>query len=1045
MGAFMEFRLLGPGEVRSGDQLRPISAPRLWCILVSLLMTPGVPVPHETLVDRLWGTQPPAKALEDLRAYVSRLGRLLRDVADDDTRLVAQSHGYALAVDPQAVDLHRFRLLSRQADVMAQSGDNEESIALLRSGNALWRGQALSGIPGDYLARIRASLEEERRAAIVKRIDLELRQGHHAGLIGELGQLTDQHPLDEALLGQRMTALYRAGRQADALTVYREARDRFVDYGFEPGPALSRLHQAILRHDQELSITPVFRRPGRAPQPDTLPPDTGGFVGRTAELGKIIQRSKNDAGPFVDVIEGMPGARKTTLAVNAARQLTARFPDAQLFIDFRNHAPGQIPLRTAEALYLLLEMLEIPAGRIPANVRERAQLWQAELAHRRMIIVLDDIRDLADVRDILPGTGDNLTLITTRHRLTGPPGAASQALDVLPLADAITLFTQVSGQIGEANQVARVVRMCGCLPLAIRISASWLRHQDSPDLSGLLDELTAPAGESDPAGPLGQQIMSAFTISYHELAEEQRVLFRRLGTSPCPETGIHAAATLTGQQPDATQQVLHALVARHLLTEPSPGRYKFHDIIHTYAASCSAQEDPESDRRDASSRLLNYYLHTTEAAAQSIFSGGRRNPGPAGSYSLADPAANTLAGSREWFKMEWRNILLIAEYAAHHEQKRQCADLVDALADFLERNGHWEEAVKAHSLALQASRDLNDYGRAGRAALALSMVELLTGQQEPARGHADEAVELSRRLGDRCGEAAALDQVGIVCHQAAQFRDALAYHQESCDIYREAGAPRGMALALCHAGTAYAALGRLSDTVASFRQAFDLYCQISDKRGEAATLNNIGYAQQELGYYKDAMRNYENALHLLKELDDQQNVAVLLHNTGIIYQYKGDHSRALPIFRRALAIYRALGDVRLQADIYCDIGSSYQYQEHYGEALAHHEKARAMAQDIGERSIQAKATCGIAEAHQGWGRYSAAFDAFQEALQLAREIESPAPEAKALQGMGDTVLHTGRLEAARIYWRQALEIYRQMGVPEATILEIRLETLSASA
>jgi len=316
----VDYRILGPPEVWSAQQLQVVGAPKLWCILASLLMTPGKSVPNEVLVDHLWGVAPPSKALDDLRAYVSRLNRRLRQVADDETRLVAQSHGYALAIDPQSVDLHRFRLFGRQADAMALSSDDERAISLLKAGDELWRGQALAGLPGDWISRMRASLEEERRMAIVKRVDLELRLGHHIELIGELNRLIDQYPLDEAFIGHQVTALYRSGRQADALRVYREAHDSLVDQGIEPSPALVDLHQAILRHDPKLAITPVFRSPGPACQPNTLPSGTDDFIGRAQEIRQITQQSECENGPFIHVIEGMPGVGKTTLAVQIAHR-----------------------------------------------------------------------------------------------------------------------------------------------------------------------------------------------------------------------------------------------------------------------------------------------------------------------------------------------------------------------------------------------------------------------------------------------------------------------------------------------------------------------------------------------------------------------------------------------------------------------------------------------------------------------------------------------------------------------------------------------------
>ena len=1005
-------------------------------------------MPHEVLVDRLWGLNPPAKAAGDLRAYVSRLNRRLRQVADDGTRLVAQSHGYALAVDPQSVDLHRFRSYGRQADALARSGDDEQAISLLQAGDALWRGRALEDLAGDWAARMRAGLEEERRLAIVKRVDLQLRLGCHLELIGELNRLTDDYPLDEALIGHQMTALYRAGRQADALRVYRDAHDCLAAEGIEPSPALAHLHRAILRHDPGLAITPVFRRPGRERQPDTLPPECGDFVGRAEEIRQIIQQSERENGPLIHVIEGMPGVGKTTLAVQAAHRLARRYPDGQLFLDFRAHAPGQMPLRAGEALHRLLEMLGVPAAGIPHGARERANLWQAELVHRRLAVVLDDVGELEEAGPALPVTGDSLIIITSRLRQPPRESATSQVLGVLPIDDAVALFTRVSGrQVSEADQVARAVTMCGRLPLAIWVSACWLRHGNLPGLPELLDELSRLAGGHRLPGSLGQQITSAFEISYQGLSRSQRSLFRCLGISPCEETSVHAAMALTKRGRADVRNELGALLDRHLVTESSPGRYRLHDVIHAYAASRSVEDDTESDRRNATGRLLHYYLETARKTSHAVFAWDGRVPGSGDGSDAGSPAITTLAAGREWLKSEWHNILLLARYAARHEWKQQCADLTDSLAQFLETNGLWDEASEAHSLALQACRDVGDHSRAARAAVRLATVELLTGQQEPALLHANEAVALYRRLGDRCGEAAALDLIGISCYQAARFRAALAHHQESADICRDTGDTHGMALALCHAGMAYSSLGRFTDVVRNFNQALTLYQRIGNKRGQALMLNNIGSAQYEQGLYRDAMRNFEESRRIFQELElgELQNFAVLEHNMGTIRDYKGDHDSALAMYRKAYTTYRAIGDLRLQACVLCDIGSAYQGKEYYEEALAHHERAKSIAERIGERSMYVKALCGIAEAEQGSGRNDAALDTFRQAFGIAREIESPALQARALQGMGNTLLHIKDARSARIYWRQALDIWRQLGAPEAASLEIRLETLSEPA
>jgi DNA-binding SARP family transcriptional activator/tetratricopeptide (TPR) repeat protein len=1008
-------------------------------------MSPGTPVAIESLVDRLWGEDPPAKAREDLRVYVSRLNRSLRQASGGEARIDAQAHGYALLVDPQTVDLHRFRLLRRQADAMALSGDDEQAVTLLRTAEALWRGgQALAGLPGEWVARLRAILEEERRAVIAQRIELELRLGRHGMLAGELHRLTDEYPLDEKLIGHQMTALYRSGRQADALRVYREARDRLIDEGVEPVPALAALQQAILRHDPELTLTPVFH-PGQERQPDTLPPDIDGFVGRTDELRHIDEKSEHGNGPLIQLIEGMPGVGKTALAIRAAHLLAGRYPNAQLFLNFHTHDPTQVPVRPADAVYGLLRMLDVPTNRIPTGVREQAEVWQAELARRRLIIVLDDVRDLEEIRPLLPRTGDSLTIVTSRRRHWRHDGIRSLTLRALPVNDAITLFTLVGGQASDADQVTRAVKLCGCLPLAIRVTASRLRHGKLSGLTELLDELSTRDEQPSFAGPVSRDIMPVFDASYHGLSTSQRRLFRYLGISPCADTSIHAAMALTGKKLSATQAAIRALVDHHLLTESSPGRFQFHDVTHSYAAARSARDDPESDQRAAIASLLSYYLHTVRKA--SAITGIRKDEDspPADSVGYATPAMDTADAARKWLESEWRNILLAAGYAAGHEWKRQCADLTDALAEFLEVSGHWDAAIEAHALALQACRDLDDAPRAARAVCELSLANLRAGRQEEALQHATEAAGLFRRLGDRRGEAAALDRIGIVHRLSARFRDSLAHHQESTEIYQAIGDLHGMARALCHTGSAYSSLGRYREGTKCLNQALALCRQIGNKRYEAIALNNIGAVQQEQGYHRDAVSNYQESFRIFEEIDGQPNMAISYHNMAHIHQYKGDHEKALATYRRVLSIYRSIGDLRDQAHVFCDIALVYEDKGHHDEALAHHEKAASTAQEIGDRYLCAKALCGMADTHRGSGRHQSALEVYQKALKLAREIEAPLMEAKALQGMGDTLLPMQGPETARIYWRQALDLYQQMGVLEATNMEIRLDTLGESA
>src|SRR5215467_345063 len=286
----MEFRALGPIELWSAGQRQDLGTARARCILAILLLTPRTIVPVEALIDRLWDTRPPPKARESLSAYIARVRASLRQAVGDGVRLAGRDRGYLLDVDPDAVDLHQFRSLRRRADALATAGDYDQAAALLHEADGLWRGPALAGIPGDWVTRMRDSLEEERRAAILERVECELELGRHADLVGELHHLLAQYPLDETFIAHQMAALYGSGRPGDALNLYRETRARLVDeQGTEPGPLLSDLHQRIMRRDPQLGVRPADRHLDRVPQPDTLPPETVEFVGRSEELGMLIE------------------------------------------------------------------------------------------------------------------------------------------------------------------------------------------------------------------------------------------------------------------------------------------------------------------------------------------------------------------------------------------------------------------------------------------------------------------------------------------------------------------------------------------------------------------------------------------------------------------------------------------------------------------------------------------------------------------------------------------------------------------------------------
>lgn len=1030
----MEFKVLGPPELCGGPRDAKLT-PQLWGVLASLLMAEGRPVPVDDLADHLWGWDSSPMAAATIRTYISRINKLL---ALEGIRINSRRGGYQLMTDPQDVDLHRYHSLRRQAESVAESGDLDHAAALLRAADELWRGPLLMGLSGEWVAARRKALDDERHEAVKLRIRLDLNLGRQRLILGELRELSARYPFDEEIARVMAIALYRLGRQADALRAAREISERFAEAGIDPSPELREVHSQILRGDSSLGVTPAYRSPDR-PQPNTLPPESPGWVGRTEETERLAADHGGNAPVFAAVV-GMAGVGKSALAVHVAHLMASRYPDAQLFVPFpqQGDAGG-----VAEVLQRLLRMLGVPAVRIPMGADERARLWQAEIAHRRAVVVLDDVPDPEQVRLIVPVGGDSLTIATSRHRGSWP---GQQVLNLEPLGDkdSVTLLRRVAGPAADQDpgKVALAASLCAGLPLAIRVAGGKLQDGDLNDLDGLIGDLRdIHAGHGDDA-EYGHQIFSAFEYSYRQLTAEGRRMFRLLGGAcPCADFGLDAVAALTGQDKADVADGIDALVGRCLLERGSAGRFRFHAVIRSYAAVRCRQEEPGSERRRAVGRLIQHYSDTLKAAAAADYTSPRQTGPVSGEESSQFPDPGS---AHAWLEAEWRSILLTARYAAGHERLEQCADLIHSLAGFLQAAGYWAEAIPAYEAALHAGRTLADPSRAARAALDLSAAYRRTGDGEKARRYAEEALAAYSSLGNQHGQATALDQLGLVCKTLGRVRDALAYHQEAADLYREANDSCGVGRAVMRAAVSLGMLGRHADETHGLEQALGLLQEAGDQRGVAMCLNNLGAVLEDRGLHRDAVAHYEQTIAIFSETRERQNMTLLDHNLGHVKQYRGDLDKALEIFRNVLAAYCANGDQQHQAMAMSDIGNVFVSKECYSEALVHHEKSARLAESIGDRRQVAVALCGMGDAYRGSGSYGAAVDKYDEAHRLATEIEAPYINGRALFGLAETLLITQGVGPAKIYWRQAYDIFAQLGVREAATVELRLHRFSSA-
>ncbi len=763
-------------------------------------------------------------------------------------------------------------------------------------------------------------------------------------------------------------------------------------------------------------------------------------MGRGRELSSLTA----PGAPGVTVIQGMPGVGKTTLAIRAARLAAGQYPDGTLYLNLHSHDPGRPPLDPAEALYQLLQMLSVPTTQIPETIGERTTLWRAHLGQRRLVVILDDAAGHDQVSPLLPLTSRCLILITSRRRLTDLGRARSLTLDVLLDDEAIALFQRVSGQsrADDTAQIAAAVERCGRLPLAIQLTAGRIAQhglpgpRDLPDLPTLPD---LPGAQPNAAAP---EVIAAFDLTYQALEPDHQQLFRRLSVSPCATFTLPAVAALGGCTHAEAEKALGALLDYHLLTRDPGGLLRFHNLIRGYAVTLAGRDDPPGERRQAVSRLLDYYLHATDEADQVLHPFRRRAAGPSGPLPAGPPPLVTPDEATGWLESEWRNILQVARYADRHEWKSKAADLIDRLADFMEINAYWGDAAEAHARALQASRDISDPARIARAALALGAVRQQTGQHEVSIPLAEEAAAICRSLADRVGEARALDQIGLAHHRTARLREAVAYYAEARILYGAAADQRGVAESLSHSGIACWQLGRHAEAESQMREALALYQEIGDRRGEIKVLTNLGRVHFFGGFHREALDAYQKALQGVRETGGAQHEAIIYQNIGSVHRSRGDHGEALTAYRKALAMYRDFGDLPNEAEALNDIGAIYESAACYDEALAHHQRAHQIAEDVGDLSQQLTALRMTAGIHRKSGRYGEAVDVYDTALRLSRQTGEPYEEGKILEGMAEAVLNTHRFEAARIALRQALDIYERLGVPEAEPVRIRLGTMA---
>ncbi|MGY0067827.1 AfsR/SARP family transcriptional regulator [Streptomyces sp. QTS137] len=1003
------FLLLGPLEGWSqGTRLR-LSGTIQERVLAMLLLEPGRLVPVSRLVEAAWEENPPATAGHQVRKAVADLRRRIPGGSEV---IVTDGPGYRAALTGVRLDLLEFGAHLRSAASAESAGRVTDAVRELTSALTLWRGPVLAKTGGAVIEAAAAVLEERRITAAEQLFTLRLTRGDGTALVPDLRDLVAAHPLREPLRGQLMLALYRSGRQAEALEEYGRVRTLLVEeLGVDPGPHLAKLYEDILRDSTDLladqgalpSAEPSLRWIGRgsapawgrgeaagraraaggaksvspgaagtagdtdghggtagaegagnsgsagsgrsagpaaragaheaggpagatgvtspvpagtpsptppSPQPPeapcTLPYDLSDFTGRRTELTRIVglatTASARENRARIIAIDGMGGTGKTSLAVHAAHQLAGDYPDGQLHLDLRGFTPGEEAMRPGSALDVLLRMLGIPGERIPADLQSRAALWRSALVGRRMLLLLDNAVDAAQLRPLLTAAPGCLVLITSRARLVDLDGASWLSLGLLPPGESAALVAETLGAdrvAAEPDAAAELTERCGHLPLALRIATARLRNRPRWTLAYLVDRLRDETRRMVELTSGERGVAATLRLSYLAMTERHRTAFRLLAMHPGTRIDPHAAAALLGLELFDAEDLLEHLLDVHLLQQPDIGQYTFHDLVRSFA-----RELPTSEEETAAvvERLLGYYVSATEAACQILFPGRMQHPTELPPYEGELPPLADAAAARRWFALEHKGLIATTALGSGRGLDRHTAVLARNLVFHLNARGHFTEYAEVARTAAAAARRTGDLWLLSCALSNLGVACWKLGLLEEGIETVTEAREAAVQAGNRPTEAHADSVLGILHATGADYGPALFHLRRSLALALELGAERNQADVLCTLSTVHEELGRHAEAAEAAREAAGISLRLGYLNNQVTSLTDLAFAEVGLGDASAAEESLARARALCDERVPAGDKALLLALSARVAQLLGDTEAGHGFAARALTL-----------------------------------------------------------------------------------------------------------------------------------------------
>ncbi|MEU0549604.1 BTAD domain-containing putative transcriptional regulator [Micromonospora sp. NPDC005979] len=990
----MRFGILGTLRVGGGST---VTAGRDRVVLAMLLLRAGRLVPVDELVDAVWEESPPATARAQLQTCVSRLRRRLTELGFASGTIVTDPAGYGVRIDPADLDANLFTRGVEVARAAGAAGRLVDARTHYRAALTLWRGPALAGIASRSVRRRAQTLDEQRLTVLEECVDVELRLGRAAELIEELTESVEVYPSRDRLRGQLMLALSSVGRQAAALAVYREGRRFYADeLGLEPGGALQELHQRVLAGDLALAGREV-----RSAAPvRSLPRAIGDFTGRQQTLTRLLKDV--EAGARIQLIDGMAGSGKTTLAVHVATVLAESYPDAQLYIDLHGHSE-RTPLTPSAAVATLLRQLGVPADRVPTSQDDRFALWRTELAGRRALLVLDNAATAGQVTPLLPNGSHCLVLVTSRRRLVGVDEGRPVSLPVLDRDEAVELLEHVVGSdrvAAEPEAAAEMVRRCGHLPLAIRLAGARLAHRPRWRIADLAERLSS---RPDPLAELeagDRSVGRAFALSYAQVPPSAQRAFRLLGLHPGVRFDTPVAAVLAELSLPDAQDLLDELVDAHLVEEAEPGRYRLHDLVREYARTLVADPERAAERREGTERLLDHHLQVATAIARRRELSAARPLLVVAEPLRPDLAATVAEQGRAWLDENMALWPALVRLAETERFLSYCWQLARAgwYAQF--ESGRLDELIETHSTGLRAAED----------------------------------------LGDEKAVGTLLNYLASALYRLGSFPEAIRVMERSLEIFRRLGLRREYRNTLGNLGISYAANFEFHRALEAYDAARELATRMRDNEALANELNNLSMTLLLWGWLDEAVRAGRRHLGIARELGDPRRIANALGHLGMARHRMGDLAPADRLLRASLRLKRQVGARFGEGEVLNEIGMMEREAGRPERAAELHRAALVAMTDVGDRTAQCGTRNLLARAILDQGDVSSALDLHRRVLADATQLGARYEQGRALEGIG-RCLRTTDPAAARTHLTRALSLYRQIDVPDRHEVEQLLADL----